>query len=113
MSELQHRSKEQEMVIEELNTKNIRVNKDLVKANDHVLARDKMLKELIESAEQTKRELEESKESQLQLSQELQKLQQENAHLGRKMNKIIETTDETSRELNNKQKLNNHKDKEV
>ena len=99
MSELQHRNKEQEMVIEELNTKCVRMNKNLVKANDHVLERDKMLKELIDKAEQTKREL--------------QDLQQEHALLGRKMKKILETTDKTSTELNIKQRLNNHKDKEV
>ena len=89
------------------------MNEESVKANDHEKARELMIKELIESAEQTKRELDESKESQLKLSQELQDLKQENVHLHRKMNKIIETTDETSRELNNKQRLNNHKDKEV
>ncbi len=82
----------------------------LVEENDDVKTRDQLLKE---SAEQTKRELDESKKSQLQLLQELQKLQQENAFLGHRMKKIIETTDETSRELNNKQRLNNHKDKEV
>ncbi len=82
----------------------------LVEENDDVKTRDQLLKE---SAEQTKRELDESKKSQLQLLQELQKLQQENAFLGHQMKKIIETTDETSRELNNKQRLNNHKDKEV
>ena len=101
------------MVIEELNVKCIRMNEESVKANDHEKARELMIKELIESAEQTKRELDESKESQLKLSQELQHLKQENVHFRRKMNKIIETTDETSRELNNKQRLNDHKDKEV
>ncbi len=92
------------MVNKELNAKCIRMNEELVNANEHEKARDKLLKE---SAEQTKRELDESRESQLQLSQELQKLQQENSLLGHRMNKIIETTNETSRELNN------HKNKEV
>ncbi len=98
------------MIIEELNAKCIRMNEELFEANEHEKARDKMLKELTESAEQTKRDLEESKESQLQLLQELQKLQQEHAHLSRRMKKILETTNE---ELNNKQGLNNQKDEKV
>ncbi len=72
------------------------MTKELVQANDDVKAREQ---ELIDKAEQTKREL--------------QELQQEHALLGRRMKKILETTDETSRELNIKQRLNDHKDKEV
>ena len=74
------------MIIEELNAKSIRMNLELVEAND------------------------ESIESQLKLSKELQELKQENTHLCRKMNKIIETTDETRRELNIKQRLNIQKE---
>ena len=74
------------MIIEELNAKSIRMNLELVEAND------------------------ESIESQLKLSKELQELKQENTRLCHKMNKIIETTDETSRELNIKQRLNIQKE---